>query len=78
MTKKIIGCIIALSLICCTSFVLATNNELGDSVNKASNTVRNVVGGTENVVENVAGNIGTGVRDLGNTFAEGWFWYRKH
>lgn len=71
MTKKIIGCIIALSLICCTSFVLATNNELGDSVNKASNTVRNVVGGTENVVENVAGNIGTGVRDLGNTFAEG-------
>lgn len=71
MTKKIIGCIIAISLIFCTSFVLATNNELGDSVNKTSNTVRNVVGGTENVIENAAGSIGTGVRDLGNTFTEG-------
>lgn len=78
MTKKIFAFIIALSLILCTSYIFAANNEIGDSMNKAGNTiehaaegVRNVVGNVEDGVENGASRIGNGVRDLGNTFADG-------
>lgn len=71
MTKKILAVLIALFLLLSTSYVFAANNELGESMHKATNTVRNVVGGTENVVENAAGAIGTGVKDLGNTFTDG-------
>ncbi len=82
MTKKVFAIIIAIVLMLCVSNVFAANNELGDSMNKAGNTVRNVVGGAENVVEDAAGAIGTGikdtanavgsgVRDLGNTFSAG-------
>lgn len=71
MTKKFIVVLLAIFLLLSTSYVFAANNELGDSANKTSNTVRNVVGGAENVVEDAAGAIGTGVRDLGNTFTDG-------
>lgn len=71
MTKKTIGAIIAAIIMFATSSVFAANNEIGDSMTKATNTVRNVVGGAENVVENAAGAIGTGVKDLGNTFTDG-------
>ena len=82
MTKKVFAIIIAIVLMLCVSNVFAANNELGDSMNKAGNTVKNVVGGAENVVEDAAGAIGTGVKntanavgtgvkDLGNTFSTG-------
>lgn len=70
MLKKVFALIIVACLILFTGSVFAANNEVGDSMNKAGNTIRNVVGGTENVVENVAGDIGAGVRDLGNTFTD--------
>lgn len=71
MTKKILGVIVAVILMFATSYVFAANNEMGDSLHKASNTVRNVVGGAENAVGNAASTIGTGVKDLGNTFTDG-------
>lgn len=71
MTKKICALFIGLALILTTSFVFAANIEVGDSMNKSGNTIKNVVGGAENVVGDVAGAIGTGIRDLGNTFADG-------
>ena len=67
MLKKVFSLLIALFLLFFTSSVFAANNEVGDSMNKAGNTVKNVVGGAENVVEDAAGAIGTGVKDLGNT-----------
>ena len=71
MTKKVLGIVIAIAVIFATSYVFAANNEMGDSMNKATNTVRNVVGGAENVVEDTATSIGNGVRNLGNTFTDG-------
>ena len=71
MTKKIFGAIIAISLLFFTSSVFATSNDIGSAMSTATNTVRNAVGGAENVVENAAGAIGTGVKDLGNTFTDG-------
>ncbi len=71
MTKKIFALIIGIILIVSTSYVFAANAELSDSMNKSGNTIRNVVGGAENVIEDTAGAIGTGIRDLGNTFADG-------
>lgn len=71
MIKKVFALLVALTLIFFTSSVFAANNEMGDSMNKAGNTVQNVVGGAENVIEDAAGAIGTGVKDLGNTFADG-------
>lgn len=71
MLKKVFSLLIALFLLLFTSNVFAANNEMGDSMNKAGNTVRNVVGGTENVVEDAAGAIGTGIKDLGNTVSNG-------
>lgn len=78
MTKKIFALIIGLLLVLCTSYVFASNNEIIDSMNKTGNTVkgavegvRNVVGNVENGVENGATRIGNGVKDLGNTFADG-------
>lgn len=71
MTKKVLGIVIAIAVIFATSYVFAANNEMGNSMNKATNTVRNVVGGAENVVEDTATSIGNGVRNLGNTFTDG-------
>lgn len=71
MTKKILAVLVAIFLLLSTSYVFAANNEVGDSMHKATNTARNVVGGAENVVEDAAGAIGTGVKDLGNTFTDG-------
>lgn len=71
MTKKVLGIVIAIVVMFATSYVFAANNEMGDSMNKATNTVRNVVGGAENVVEDTATSIGNGVRNLGNTFTDG-------
>ncbi len=71
MLKKVFSLLIVLFLLFFTSNVFAANNEMGDSMNKAGNTVRNVVGGAENVVEDTAGAIGSGVRDLGNTVSDG-------
>ena len=71
MTKKIFGVVIAMILMLCTSFVFAAENDAGDALNGAANTVRNAVGDAENVVEDGASMIGTGVKDLGNTFTDG-------
>lgn len=71
MTKKIFALIIGVLLILTTSCVFAANNEIGDSMNKSGNTIKNVVGGAENVLENAGSAIGTGIKDLGNTFADG-------
>jgi len=71
MTKKVLGIVIAIVVMFATSYVFAANNEMGDSMSKATNTVRNVVGGAENVVEGAATSIGNGVRNLGNTFTDG-------
>lgn len=70
MTKKFIVVLLAIFLLLSTSYVFAANNELGDSANKTSNTVRNVVGGAENVVEDTAkdatGAVRTGINTVGN------------
>lgn len=71
MTKKIFALIIGVFLILTTSCVFAANNEFSDSMNKSGNTIKNVVGGAENVIEGAGSAIGTGIRDLGNTFADG-------
>lgn len=77
MLKKIFAFIIALSLIICTSCVFAAN-EMGDSMNKTGNTikdategVKNVVGNVENGVEAGAAGVVNGIKDLGNTFSDG-------
>ncbi len=82
MTKKVFAIIIAIVLMLCVSNVFAANTEITDSMTKASNTARNVVGGAENVVRDAANTVGTGikdttnavgngVKDLGNTFQAG-------
>lgn len=71
MLKKVFALLIAATLLFFTSNVFAANNEIGDSMNKAGNTVRNVVGGAEHVVENAAGAVGTGIKDIGNAVANG-------
>ena len=71
MLKKVFSLLIVAGLIFFTSTVFATNNTIGDSMNKAGNTVKNVVGGAENVVENAAGAVGNGVRNVGNSVADG-------
>lgn len=71
MTKKIFALIIGLFLILTTSCVFAANSEINDSMNKSGNTIKNVVGGAENVIEGAGSAIGSGIRDLGNTFANG-------
>ena len=70
MLKKIISLLTIIALVFFTSSVFATN-ETKDSMTKAGNTVRNVVGGAENVVEDAAGAIGTGVKDIGNAVRDG-------
>ncbi len=74
MTKKIVTLLVALFLICTTSFVFAAENagsEIQDSLNKAGNSVGNVVNGTGNVVRDGVGAVENGLESLGNTFASG-------
>lgn len=70
MLKKTFSLLIAIFLIFITTNVFAMNGEFGESMNKAGNNIRNVVGGAENVVENVANGIGTGVQNIGNAFTD--------
>ncbi len=70
MLKKAFGIIIASIILLFSSYVCASN-DMGESMNKAANGARNVVGGAENVVEDAVGSIGTGIKDLGNTFTDG-------
>lgn len=74
MAKRIFAFVIAILLVLCTSYVFAANNEMSDSMNKAGNTIEHATDGVRNVVGNVengAARIGNGVQDLGNTFADG-------
>lgn len=74
MTKKIVTLLVALFLICTTSFVFAAENagsEVQDSLNKAGHSVGNAVNGTGNVVRDGVGAIEKGLEDLGNTFTSG-------
>lgn len=74
MTKKMVTLLVALFLICTTSFVFAAQNagsEVQDSLNKAGNSVGNVVNGAGNVVRDGVGAVERGLEDLGNTFTSG-------
>lgn len=71
MLKKVFSLLIVTFLVFFTCNVFAANNEFGDSMNKAGNAVRNVVGGAENVVEDAASGIGAGVQNIGETFNNG-------
>jgi len=71
MTKKVFAILIAFVFMMFTTTVFAATGEMGNSMNKAGNTVRNVVGGAENVLEDAGSAIGTGMRNLGDTFTAG-------
>lgn len=70
MTKKIFAFVIALVLMFFTSSVFATV-EIKDSMNKAGNTMQNVVNGAGTVIQNGASAISTGVKDVGNAVGNG-------
>lgn len=70
MLKKTFSLLIAIFLIFITTNVFAMNGEFSESMNKAGNNIRNVVGGAENVVENAASDIGAGVQNIGNAFTD--------
>ncbi len=71
MLKKTFSLLIATFLILITTNVFAANDEFGQSMNKAGNGVRNVVGGAENVLEDAASGIGAGMQNMGNALKEG-------
>lgn len=70
MTKRIFAFFVAIAMILFTSSVFATN-EIKQSMDKAGSSMKNVVNGAETVVRNGADAVGTGAKDLGNTFADG-------
>lgn len=67
MHKKLL-----VSLVLVVSFILPfTIVFANDEMQKASNSVKNVVGGAENAVEDAAKNAGNTVQNVGNTIRDG-------
>lgn len=70
MIKKICAFIVVALLLLGSTTIFAAN-EVKDSLDKAGETVRNVVGGAENVVEKGGEAITSGVKDARNTMENG-------
>ena len=64
--KLLVGFVLAISLIFSFTFCFAN-----DEIQKASNSVKNAVGGAENAVEGAARNAGNAIQGVGNTIRDG-------